>query len=367
MDLDIIAIGKIGLFVISITIIILLINARITNRLGNQFFGIMLIFWIGVLVISIKPEILDSVLNNTGFINKAQFLLSASIVIIVYLLINQIKFGRIATSNLNQIVRKIALKNFTKEVKKKKSDVIIVIVAKNEEKTLSNVINKIKQSKISCSYQIIVVNDGSTDRTEEIARNEDVIVVTHHVNLGIGGAVKTGYLASMYLQPKYVISLDADGQHDPSYISKIIEKLNDFDLVYGSRFTKQSEYKTNAVRLLGNKFYSNLVSMLGKTTITDVTSGYRGIRADKIKKILFLAETNFAVELGLRAAKNELKISEIPIRANMRQEGKSQFFKIEKFFIYNFNACLQIINALIKKPNFSSIEYLNNNQEAINE
>jgi len=104
----------------------------------------------------------------------------------------------------------------------------------------------------------------------------------------------------------------------------MIDKIDEgFDMVYGSRFADISEYKTNVIRLIGNKFYTKLVNRLGKISITDVTSGYRALRADKIKSVYYNAETNSALELALRAATNGLQITEIPTQAEMRIHGHS--------------------------------------------
>jgi len=353
MEADLLVISRIILIIISLTIVFILIKIRFQGRIGNQFFIILNIFWSAVIIIGIYPNILDTVLNSIGLANRAQFLLILAVLVIVYLLYSQIIRNKELFENHHKVIRKIAISNFKTEYKdefSRSSQVLIVIVAKDESKIIGDVIDKINLIKLPFSYRILVVNDGSIDDTEEIARRKNVLVITHHINLGIGGAVKTGYLATCYFNPEYVINLDADGQHDPKYIPEIIAKLKESDLVYGSRFSKNSKYQTNAVRFAGNKFYTKLVNNLGGINITDVTSGFRGIRYEKINSIFFVAETNFAIELALRAARNHLQIDEISIESDARKTGKSQFFKIEKFFIYNFNAFNQIFSAFLRKP-----------------
>jgi len=223
-----------------------------------------------------------------------------------------------------------------------------------KKKTIGKVIDGIHSLSLSDPYQIIVVNDGSKDKTAYIAKQKNTLVVNHFFNLGIGGAIKTGYLAAKFLNPLVVVNLDADGQHSPEYISKMIDEIKNkkCDLVYASRFHSESSYSTSGVRSIGNKFYTNLVNKIGKISLTDVTSGYRAIRFEKIKSIYFISETNFAIELALRAAKNNLKIVEIPIVASEREHGLSQFYKIERFLVYNIRATIQIYNS-----RFRSIEF----------
>jgi hypothetical protein len=342
---------RVILMIISLTIIGLIIFARKKQRLGHSFF-IILVFWSSIFIVSFDPRILDSILNAIGLDNRAQFLLILSLVFIIYLLLQQTTKTKNISFNLFNIVRDIAISNFRKELFGSNSSIAIVIIAKNESNTIGNVIDKIKSLEIPTSYKIIVVNDGSTDDTEQIARQRGAFVVNHVHNLGIGAATKTGYIAAALLKSEIIINIDADGQHDPSYIPKMISilKNREADLVYGSRFSQESDYKTTIARSIGNKFYTSLVNRLGKISITDVNTGFRGIRADKLESIYFISENNFAIELALRGGRNGLKIAEIATTSNQRTSGQSQFQNLERFIIYNINAIKQIVNAFFKKP-----------------
>jgi len=343
---------RIALIVISVILLTISVILKKRDRIGSQFFAIMLIFWAAVLIIALVPQILDSVLTLSGLINPAQFLFGISLIMIFYLLFAQTVKSK-NTVKATRLIRELALSNFQRDVKSSNEnvDLIIIITAKDESKSIGTVIDKINSLKIPYSYKILVVNDGSEDNTEEIAKNKGALVLTHLNNLGIGAAIKTGFIASRSFDPEIVINIDADGQHDPQYIPKIISKIKDdnADLVYASRFAKQSNYKTSTVRSAGNKFYTKLVNNIAKISITDVTSGYRAMRYDKLRSVLFLAETNFAIELAIRAGRNGLKIMEIPVNTGTRETGKSQFHRIEKFFLYNINALGQIFNAYSKK------------------
>jgi len=357
MVTDILLGGRTVLVIFSLIIIITISILRKQDRMGNQFFVIMIAFWFGVFMIGLRPEILDSVLNTTGLVNRSQFLLGISLVVIIYLLYFQTIKSKRALFNLNQAIRKVALSNFKRELKNSNDDnpyLLIIIVAKDESETIGKVIDTIKSLNLPCSYKILVVNDGSTDNTEEIAKSKGAIVINHVYNLGIGSSIKTGFLASRLFKPEIVINIDADAQHDPKYIPQIISKIKDegADLVYATRFSDQSDYKTSKIRSFGNKFYTKLTNMIAKISITDVTTGYRGIRFDKIKSIFYLAETNFAIELAIRAGRNNLKIMEISTKTASREFGQSQFQRVEKFLVYNINALNQIINAVFRKAKF---------------
>lgn len=355
MSADFLLITRIILVIVSAIIIISVSILKKQNRTGNQFFVIMIIFWFGVLIIGLRPEILDSVLNTTGLVNRSQFLLSVSLALIIYLLYFQTQKSKRASLNLNQAIRRVALSNFKLELKNSNEDrlyLLIIIVAKDESENIGKVIERIKSLDSPYSYKILVVNDGSTDNTEEIARSKGAMVINHVYNLGIGSSTKTGFLASRLFKPEIVINIDADGQHDPKYIPEIVSKIKNenADLVIASRFANESDYKTTTVRLAGNRFYTRLINQIAKISITDVTSGYRGIKFDKLNSIYFIAETNFAIESTIRAGKNGLKIIEIPVISKSRKYGKSQFHRIENFLVYNWNALVQIFNALYRMP-----------------
>jgi len=325
---------RIALMIISVIIIGALIKARKDQRAGNQFFVVMILFWSAVFITALRPDILDDIVIITGLFNKAQFLLILSIFIIVYLLTLQLFKNQSISFNFHRVVRNAAISNFQQQSMNSISDqldLVIAIAAKNESKTIGVVIDKINSLKLPYSYKILVVNDGSSDDTGLIARKKGAFVINHFQNLGIGGAIKTGYIGSLFFKPEIVITIDADGQHDPKYIPDIVSmiKAGKVDLVYASRFST-IDYKTTKIRSVGNKFYTNLVNKLGKISLTDVTSGYRGIKFEKIESVFFISESNFAIEFAIRAGKNGLKIGEIPAKTESRDFGTSQFHNIEK-------------------------------------
>jgi len=359
MEYDISIIGRSALIIISLFVIMMITKIRLSKRSGNEFFVIMILFWSAILIIAIRPELIEPLLNDIGFVNRAQFLLALSMGIILYLLIYQMARNKETFTRYHQLVRSTTLSHFKNSIdslSKENTDLVIVIVAKDEENTIGSVIDRINSLNLSLSYKILVIDDGSNDSTANIARNKNALVISHLFNLGIGGATKTGFLACKFLKPSFVVSIDSDNQHDPKYIPEMLALLknNDTDLVYASRFHPDSNYSTTGVRLMGNKFYTSLVNKLGKISITDVTSGYRAIKFDKISSIFFLSETNFAIELALRAGRNNLKIAEIPTMASEREHGASQFHKIEKFLTYNTKALSQIFTACFRKVDFKT-------------
>lgn len=156
-------------------------------------------------------------------------------------------------------------------------DYLIIIPAFNEEKNLGRVIFGIKET--GAAADILVVNDGSNDRTETVAAENGVNVLSHPFNLGYGAAIQTGFKFATIMGYKYVIQFDADGQHDPCDIPLIIEALKEgnTDIVIGSRFLGRGSFEFGILKITAIKFFRFLIKYLARTVITDPTSGLKGL------------------------------------------------------------------------------------------
>ncbi|PTD94225.1 glycosyltransferase family 2 protein [archaeon SCG-AAA382B04] len=213
--------------------------------------------------------------------------------------------------------------------------VLALIPAFNEEKSVGKVIDEVRKHQRDYLDEIVVVDDSSTDKTKEIVQDKGVEVVSHVINIGVGGAVRTGYRYAIQEEFDYLVLLDADGQHDPKYIPKLFNKLieDECDLVIGSRFLNESHKGYSYVRKAGIIFFTKMVSFLGGIDITDVTSGYRVYDVDALKKLDRNKDDHWAIEQSLEASRRNLKIEECSVEMPIREEGKSQF-DLETFFWY---------------------------------
>ncbi len=235
------------------------------------------------------------------------------------------------------------------EAELQKARILVIIPAYNEENNIQHTIKEIKEK---ASYvDILVVNDGSTDRTNEIAMNNGVKVANQPFNMGIGAAVQTGFKIASEEGYDIAIQIDADGQHNPSYIPKLCEPIlhGDADVVIGSRYKKKSEYRTSFVRLSGIKFFSWLTSLIIKQKITDTTSGLRALNKDAYSLFSEEYPTDFPdaeaiILLGYRG----FRISEIPIEMRNRSGGIS-FFSIPKLLYYPFKNLLAIVCTVLRE------------------
>ena len=155
--------------------------------------------------------------------------------------------------------------------------VLIIIPAYNEEKNLPKLTEKLE--KMYPQYDYVVVNDGSVDHTKELCRKEGISVINLPVNLGIGGAVQTGYKYGSENGYDIAVQIDGDGQHDIAYLDKLLEPLrnNSADVVIGSRFIRKEGFQSSRLRRTGIVFLSRLIRLLTGIRVYDVTSGFRAV------------------------------------------------------------------------------------------
>jgi len=207
---------------------------------------------------------------------------------------------------------------------------LIIIPAFNEEETLQGIILGIR--KFMPQADILVVNDGSTDATEETARKEGVMVLDHPYNMGIGAAMQTGFLFASLKKYDMAIQVDGDGQHDQKYLEALISPIlkGEAHLVIGSRYLEEKGFQSSAARRVGIRFFSVLYYMLTGKKVTDPTSGFRAFHKEVIDFFSKEYPSDYPeVESLILLHKKGLYFKEIPVVMKERQGGVSSinFFK----------------------------------------
>jgi glycosyltransferase involved in cell wall biosynthesis len=215
-----------------------------------------------------------------------------------------------------------------------KPKVLVIIPAYNEEGSIAAVIRRIQD--VSRDIDIVVVNDGSRDQTAAIARQAGATaVIDLPFNLGIGGAMQTGYLYAYKNNYDIALQIDADGQHDPDDIATVIEPIlrGDAHFVVGSRWVEKTAYKSSVARRIGMIIFSNMIRMLTGQMIKDPTSGFRAADRHVIRMFADYYPVDYPeVEVLVHIAKRGLKIQEVPVEMHERQAGRSSITPIKSAY-----------------------------------
>lgn len=233
--------------------------------------------------------------------------------------------------------------------------VAIVIPARNEGATIGRLLEALPPDTSQVRFRTFVCDDGSSDDTAAVAERTNATVLRHGSNIGIGAALTTGFEAARDWDPAIYVQIDADGQHDPRLIPELIGPIlrGAADYVIGSRFLRNGSGLA-PVRRAGVQFYTRLVRGLGGLRITDVTSGFRAVRADKYDLISIRSRKNWAIEMTLRAGLNRLRTVEVSAPYLPRRAGRSQFDVRSLFVLYHYRAMLQIFRAYTARGSAAS-------------
>jgi glycosyltransferase involved in cell wall biosynthesis len=225
---------------------------------------------------------------------------------------------------------------------------LVAIPAYNEELSLGSVLASLKEHHPL--EHVVVVDDGSFDGTAKVARAAGVRVLRHAINLGVGAAIGTAFKFAAANDYDRMIQLDADGQHRPDHLEELLVRLDDVDVVVGSRFAEGGTYKTTLSRRSVMRVIAGVVSLYTRTKLTDVTSGFRvsGRRAIELFAIHYPVEyLGDTVESLVFASRHGLKIAEVPVVMNERLAGlPSQ--SIVRASLYTGRILLILLLALIR-------------------
>ncbi|MBI2134222.1 glycosyltransferase family 2 protein [Candidatus Woesearchaeota archaeon] len=205
--------------------------------------------------------------------------------------------------------------------------IAVTIPAYNEEKTIAQVIEDIKKAlDRKHNYEIIVVDDGSTDRTSKIAKESGATVYSHPMNYGLAETFKTAMQKASEHKADVIVHTDADGQYEASDIPKLIQKLNEgYELVLGSRLSGSIE-SMPLINRIGNKAFSIVISQITRQRITDSQTGLRAFTKE-VAKLPIISNYTYTQEQILRASKAKFRIAEVPVTFKKRRSGKSRLLR----------------------------------------
>ena len=228
--------------------------------------------------------------------------------------------------------------------------ILIIIPAYNEEKNIGAVLEGIQ--KQSPGLPILVINDGSSDNTEKVAREHNADVISLPYNSGYGIALQTGFLYAVKNDFSIVVQMDSDGQHDPANIKNLIEEVEkeNCDVVIGSRFLSKNSYKSSLARHAGMLLFGGIASLICGQKVTDPTSGFQALKGQAIQ---FAASDNYPpdypdADFIILMHRCGFKIKEIPVTMHASPEKESMHHG-HKTIYYVFKMFLSIFVTLLRR------------------
>jgi glycosyltransferase involved in cell wall biosynthesis len=223
-----------------------------------------------------------------------------------------------------------------------KDKVAVVIPAYNEEDNIGQVLPRIPETVCGVATAVLVVDDGSRDGTGDIAREHGAAVARHVTNLGGGAALRTGYRMMSDSHAAVVVTIDADGQHLPEEMSRLVQPVldGDVDVAHGSRVLGNAE-ANHFAREMGIIFFNRLVSFITRTKVTDCSNGYRAVRASVLPTLVLRQEQFHTSEFMIEAIKRGVPAVEVPVTVVSRLHGHSKKPAVIRYGIGFTNAIMR--------------------------
>jgi len=227
---------------------------------------------------------------------------------------------------------------------------IAIVPAFNEEACIGDVVDEIRA--FDATFAIVVVDDGSADLTAAVAADHGAHVLTLPFNLGIGGAMQTGYRYAWDEGFDLAVQVDGDGQHDPRQLPAIVGPLlaDEADMVVGSRFSGDGEYRSSFLRRMGIRLFARTISLVIRQKVTDTTSGFRAVNRHGIA--LFARDYPHdypEVESTVMAARHGLRLLEVPVTMRERAAGRSSI-NAPRSVYYMVKVLLAVFVGLFRRP-----------------
>ncbi|RJT78482.1 glycosyltransferase family 2 protein [Arthrobacter cheniae] len=219
----------------------------------------------------------------------------------------------------------------------------------NEQETVGNTVREVLGQEQG--YDVLVVDDGCTDRTSIEALRAGARVLRLPFNMGVGGAMRAGFKYAREHGYPSVIQVDADGQHDPRDIAKVLEGLDHADIAIGARFADTGTYRVSGPRRWAMIFLAKVISRLARTTLTDVTSGFRAANSRAISQYIdhypaeYLGDTIDSLVVAIRSG---CTVHQVPVAMRQRQGGQPSH-NPAKSALYLMRSVLALFLALTRR------------------
>ncbi len=300
------------------------------HSLRNAEVLILLAAGIGLALVS-GTEITDKLLSAFSFEkgNGGRILGLAvfAIFILFGLILRALSQGARNSRQLAAALEGLAWEEFrqAKLPERFRGKIAILVPAYNEAENIGHVLNLMPGEVCGVPTSVLVVDDGSRDGTGDVAAEHGAAVARHVTNRGGGAALRTGYRLMVESGAEIVVTLDADGQHLPSEMERLVKPVLDgeVDVAHGSRVLGQAD-RNHFARELGIVFFNRLVSAITRTHVTDCSNGYRAVRTTVLPQLVLRQEQFHTSEFMIEAIKREIPAREVPITVEQRLHGHSK-------------------------------------------
>ena len=318
-------------FLIAVALILLAARRLRWHGSGSRVpAATILIVGLSLAIVAIAPDIVRPIQDVLGLSGEPLGRLVTVLVISVAVAYGGLFYALGRADRANQRVSRLVRALSAAQVELVRTGgplggVLVCVPAFEEADNLPGVLAEIPASVSGLPTHVLVIDDGSGDGTAVVAAGLGALVVRHPVNSGQGAALQTGYLVAERLGVDIVVTLDADGQHDPAEIDRLVGPIvrDEADFVVGSRRMGESDSESRA-RDAGISIYTKLINFLGGTEISDIANGYRSIRASRLSEISFTEDQFHNPELLLGAARAGLRVIDVPVTIRRRTSGQSK-------------------------------------------
>ena len=261
--------------------------------------------------------------NGTRIVGVAIF----AILILLLLVVRALAQNSRMTRELSAVLEGLAWEQFKAagNPERFRDKVAVLVPAYNEADNIGHVLPKIPAEVCGVPTAVLVVDDGSRDGTGDVAAGGGAIVARHVINRGGGAALRTGYRLLSDSEAKIVVTLDADGQHLPSEMRRLVEPVlsGEVAMAHGSRVLGEAE-ANHPAREMGIVFFNKVVSFITRTKVTDCSNGYRAVRADVLPTLVLRQEQFHTSEFMIEAIKRGVPAKEVPVTVVSRLHGSSK-------------------------------------------
>lgn len=273
---------------------------------------------------SLYPAAAGLLADTLQLRNRLLALLVASVIGLTVTNIRVVRRFNDLEDRFGLLVRNLAIRELAKATSGR-SHVSIVIPAYNEAEAIEGVLRELPTAVCGLKVEPVVVVDGGEDQTEAIVRAAGHTVVTHPINRGQGDALRTGFRYAILGGASVVVTMDADGQHDPAELERLVGPIvrDEADYVQGSRFLGQYD-DAGSVRHAGIRVLTMVVNTLARLSITDCTNGYRAIAGSALAALRLEEDKFSAAEILIEVGARKLRLQEVPVHVRHRSHGESK-------------------------------------------